>query len=409
MVERGLCDATRGLPGRILMELAAIQDALQAEGLDGWLFYDHHRRDPLAYSILGLPETLSASRRWYYFIPSKGEPRGMVHRIESRHLDVLPGDKLPYSGWAEQRELLPKLLDGAAKVAMQHSPLCDIPYVAMVDAGTVDLIRSFGVDVQSSANLVQLFHARLTEAQYQSHIACGKLMDHLRAEAFQRISDCLKSGESLTEWAVAEFIREGFARYGLVTDHGPIVAVNAHASDPHYEPTAESSSPIRPGDLVLIDMWAKSQEQGAIFYDITWVGYCGQQIPEKIQEVFEVVRTARDKGFSFVKQGIAAGEALMGYQVDDVVRGSIRDAGYSDYFVHRTGHSIGTSVHGTGANMDNLETHDTRGIQDYSCFSVEPGVYLPDFGIRLEFDVFVRNGAAEVTGEVQHQILQLGV
>lgn len=389
------------------MQIEAIQEALREEGLDGWLFYDHHGRDPLAYAILGLPEGLHATRRWYYFIPAEGEPRGLVHRIEARHLDGLPGTKQQYGSWGEQRESLAGLLAGAKRVAMQHSPLCDIPYVAMVDAGTVDLVRSLGAEVLSSANLVQLFHSRLSEEQYQLHIETGKVMDGLRRDAFALIGNRLRSGAPVNEWEVHQFLRQGFEKNGLVTDHGPIVAVNANASDPHYEPSAERASPINKGDLVLIDMWAKSREPGAIYYDITWVGYCGQDPSAEIRNVFEIVKTARDKGFAFVKQRVEGGEAPMGFEVDDVVRGHIRDAGYADFFIHRTGHSIGASVHGTGANIDNLETHDTRRIQDYSCFSVEPGIYLPNFGIRLEFNVFVRKGSAEVTGEVQDRILLL--
>jgi Xaa-Pro dipeptidase len=387
------------------MQLEAIQEALRQEGLDGWLFYDHHGRDPLAYSILGLPEGLHATRRWYYFIPAQGVPRGLVHRIESKHLDSLPGSKTQYGGWEEQRTNLVDLLSGASRVAMQHSPLCDIPYVAMVDAGTVDLVRSFGIEVVSSANFIQLFHSKLSEEQYQGHIATGRVMDGLRRDAFSFIADRLRNGVAVNEWEVQQFLREGFHQNGLETDHGPIVAVNANASDPHYEPLAERSAPIRKGDLVLIDMWAKSRQPGAIYYDITWVGYCGTQPPTIVESVFEVVRAARDNGYLFVMRRVENNDPPMGYEVDDIVRNTVKEAGYGDYFVHRTGHSIGTSVHGTGANMDNLETHDTRRIQDYSCFSVEPGIYLPDFGIRLEFNVFVRNGSAEVTGEVQDQLV----
>jgi Xaa-Pro dipeptidase len=387
------------------MQLEAIQEALRQEGLDGWLFYDHHGRDPLAYAILGLPEGLHATRRWYYFIPAQGVPRGLVHRIESKHLDSLPGSKTQYGGWEEQRTNLVDLLSGASRVAMQHSPLCDIPYVAMVDAGTVDLVRSFGIEVVSSANFIQLFHSKLSEEQYQGHIATGRVMDGLRRDAFSFIADRLRNGVAVNEWEVQQFLREGFHQNGLETDHGPIVAVNANASDPHYEPLAERSAPIRKGDLVLIDMWAKSRQPGAIYYDITWVGYCGTQPPTIVESVFEVVRAARDNGYLFVKRRVENNDPPMGYEVDDIVRNTVKEAGYGDYFVHRTGHSIGTSVHGTGANMDNLETHDTRRIQDYSCFSVEPGIYLPDFGIRLEFNVFVRNGSAEVTGEVQDQLV----
>ncbi len=388
--------------------IEAIQDQLRTEGLDGWLFYDHHRRDPLAYEILGLPDSLVATRRWYYFIPSEGEPRGMVHRIESHHLESLPGAMRPYSTWQEQRASIVSILGDAKTVAMQHSPNCDIPYVAMVDAGTVDLIRSLGVDVVSSANLVQTFHATLSEEQYQCHIDTGKIMDRLRKEAFSLIGDRLRSGTSVTEFEVKQFLLKGFEQHGLITDHGPIVAVNANASDPHYEPSATKHRVIEGADLVLIDMWARSKKPCGVYYDITWTGFCGSQPPSEIQNVFEIVKNARDAGFEALKSRLDSGETPMGFEIDDVVRGIIRQSGYEQFFVHRTGHSIGASVHGTGANIDNFETHDTRKLLDNTCFSIEPGIYLPAFGIRSEFNVFIRNGSATTTGEVQSQILRIG-
>jgi Xaa-Pro dipeptidase len=391
------------------MQLEDIQAGLREEHLDGWLFYDHHRRDPLAYDILGLPQSLSASRRWYFFVPASGEPRGLVHRIEPHHLDSLPGEKFAYSAWGEQRENVRRLLGDARRIAMQHSPLCDIPYVAMVDAGTVDLVRSFGVEVESSANLVQRFHARLTEQQYQLHIETGKVMDNLRRQAFRLIEERLQAGAPVHEYEVKQFLRQSFEQNGLVTDHGPIVAVNSNASNPHYEPTASCSQQIEQADVVLIDMWTKSKKPMGIYYDITWVGYCGAQPPGEVANVFETVKTARDKGFGLVKERVEAGDAPMGFEVDDIVRGHITDAGFGEFFIHRTGHSIGTDVHSTGANMDNLETHDTRRVIDGTCFSIEPGIYLPHFGIRSEFNVFVRNGSAETTGEVQNDILRLAV
>ena len=388
--------------------IEAIQQQLRAEGMDGWLFYDHHRRDPLAYAILGLPDSLSASRRWYYFVPAEGEPRGMAHRIEAHHLDMLPGPKQLYSTWQEQRGAIEAMLGNARRVAMQHSPNCDIPYVAMVDAGTVDLIRSLGVEVLSSANLIQTFHAQLSEEQYQSHIDAGKIMDCLRREAFALIGERLRAGIAVSEFEVKQFLLKGFEQNGLITDHGPIVAVNDNASDPHYEPTADRCRPIGTADLVLIDMWARSKEPQGVYYDITWTGFCGEQPPSEIQNVFEIVKGARDAGFVAVKTRIDAGESPMGFEIDDVVRGHIRAAGYEKAFIHRTGHSIGGSVHGTGANIDNFETHDTRPLLNNTCFSIEPGIYLPAFGIRSEFDVFIRNGSANTTGEVQTALLRFG-
>ncbi|MCL4783631.1 MAG: M24 family metallopeptidase [Bryobacterales bacterium] len=386
--------------------IEAIQRQLREEGMDGWLFYDHHRRDPLAYAILGLAESLTATRRWYYYIPAEGEPRGMAHRIEARNLDTLPGEKQLYSAWQEQRQGIEALLGGARRVAMQHSPNCEIPAVAMVDAGTVDLIRSIGVEVLSSANLVQIFHTQLSDEQYQSHIDAGKVMDRLRREAFALIGERLRSGASVSEFDVKQFLLKGFEQNGLITDHGPIVAVNANASDPHYEPTAARHRRIEAADLVLIDMWARSKKPQGVYYDITWTGFCGAQPPGEIQNVFEIVKGARDAGFEAVRSRIDAGESPMGFEIDDVVRGRIRHAGYEKAFIHRTGHSIGASVHGAGANIDNFETHDTRRLLENTCFSIEPGIYLPAFGIRSEFNVFLRNGSASTTGEVQTALLR---
>ncbi|MCZ2153925.1 MAG: M24 family metallopeptidase [Bryobacterales bacterium] len=389
-----------------LME--AIQSELRAAKLDGWLFFDHHHRDPLAYAILGLPASLTVTRRWYYYIPSEGEPTGLVHRIEAHTLESLPGPKHAYSTWREQHEELRKLLNGARRIAMQHSPHCDIPYVAMVDAGTVDLVRSIGVEVLSSAALIQVFHSRLTEAQYESHIEAGKIMDRLRREAFAWIGNHLGEGATITEFDVKQLLLKGFEEHGLITDHGPIVAVNANASDPHYEPSADRHVKITRGDLVLIDMWARLAKPRSVFYDITWTGFCGDEPPAEILRVFEIVRDARDAGFHAVKTRIEAGDKPMGFEIDDVVRRHIQEAGYGDAFIHRTGHSIGDTVHFTGANIDNFETHDTRPLLENTCFSIEPGIYLPTFGIRSEFNVFIREGSARTTGEVQTRLLRLG-
>jgi Xaa-Pro aminopeptidase len=389
------------------MRVDAIQEALQAERLDGWLFFDHHRRDPLAYHILGLRQDLQPTRRWYYFIPATGEPRGLVHQVEPHMLDDLPGGKTGYSRWREQTGSLANLLAGARRIAMQFSPNCSIPYVAMVDAGTVDLVRSTGVEVVSSANLVQLFEARWTDVQFESHLEAGRRMDQLRAGAFELIRTRLRDGIAVTEWDVRQHLLQGFRENGLITDHGPIIAVNANASDPHYEPSQERHTAIRPGDLVLIDMWAKLDRPDAVFYDITWTGFCGSVPPAEMQNVFEVVTTARDLGVTFVQARHAAGVAFSGYEVDDAVREYIDSQGHGKYFIHRTGHSIGTDVHGAGANMDNFETHDERRVISRTCFSVEPGVYLPDFGIRSEVNVFVADVGAHVTGEIQRELLIL--
>lgn len=384
-----------------------IQAALRDASLDGWLFFDHHRRDPLAYSILGIPDHVEPTRRWYYFVPATGEPRKLVHRIESGALDSLPGEKNVYASWADQQEKLASLLKGASRIAMQYSRNCAIPYVSLVDAGTLELVRGCGVEVVSSADLVQLFEARWSEDQFQSHLRAGKLVDQVRRSAFDLVGERLGTNEPVSEYEVQQFIRRRFLELGLTTNHGPIVAVNEHASDPHYEPSSQRSSQIRSGDLLLIDLWAKLMEPNAVYYDITWTGYCGETIPSKMQRVFEVVRDARKQASQFVIRKASKREQLAGYEVDDVARGFIGTQGFGEYFFHRTGHSIGTEVHGTGANMDNLESHDDRRIIAGTCFSIEPGIYLPEFGIRSEVNVYVGNGFAQVTGEEQEQLIRI--
>jgi Xaa-Pro aminopeptidase len=388
------------------MDLKRIQEALKRNKLDGWLFFDHHVRDALAYRVLGVTPAGHVSRRWYYFIPAEGEPRGLVHRIEPRILEAAPGEMTQYSSWREQQDGLAGLLRGARRVAMQYSPRCAIPYVAMVDAGTVELVRECGVEVCSSAELIQEFEACLTDEQLESHLEAGRRVDRIRAEAFRLIGARLDAG--IDEVTVRDWILAEFRKAGLVTDSGPIVGVNAHAGDPHYEPSAETSAPIRRGDLVLLDMWAKLDRPGAVFYDITWTGHCGPA-GEQVQRIFEIVRGARDKAIEAVTQSVAAGREIRGFEVDDAARGHIQSAGYGDRFVHRTGHSIGESVHGSGANMDNLETHDERRIVPGALFSVEPGIYLEDFGVRSEVNVFVGKGKASVTGEIQRELVPIGV
>jgi Xaa-Pro aminopeptidase len=387
------------------MNLEAIQEELRRQKVDGWLFFDHHQRDPLAYRILGLSLTRQVTRRWYYFIPSSGAPRGLVHRIEAAMLETLPGDRIEYSSWSEQVEGLRRLLNGAHRVAMQYSPDCAIPYVSLVDGGTIDLIRHQGVDIVSSAELIQHFEARLDAAGLQSHLEAGKRVDRVRAQAFQMIGERVGSGSGIDEFAVGQFVRERFRAEGLVTDHGPIVGVNANAGNPHYEAAAGSSRPINRGDFVLLDMWAKLDQPGAVYYDITWTGFCGAAPPERIGTVFEIVKTARDRAIEKVRSSFAAGQTLRGFEVDDAARQYIESRGFARNFTHRTGHSIGPEVHGNGANMDNLETHDDRKLMPWSCFSIEPGIYLDDFGVRSEVNIFIDDNSARVTGEIQRALV----
>ncbi len=389
------------------MNIGEIQEALREQELDGWLFFDHHQRDPLAYRVLKLAPERPASRRWYYLIPAQGEPRGLVHRIEASMLNALPGPKRQYAAWEEQVQGLTALLAGCRRVAMQYSPQCAVPYVSMVDAGTVELVRKLGVEVASSADLIQYFEARWTRENLECHLEAGRRVDAILADAFGLIRDKLRANGALSEFAVKQFILERFAANGLVTDHGPIVAANENASNPHYEPQAQGSKDIRAGDCVLIDLWAKLDGPAGVYYDITWTGFCGPQPPSAVENVFQVVAGARDRAVAFIEVAVAAGREIRGFEVDDVARGWIRDQGFGQYFTHRTGHSIGADVHGAGANIDNFETHDERKIIAWSCFSIEPGIYLPEFGVRSEVNVFVDEQRARVTGKRQQAIVRV--
>ena len=387
------------------MNLGEIQKAIREEKLDGWLFFDHHRRDPLAYRVLQFTPGSMLSRRWYYFVPAEGEPRRLVHKIEAHTLDGLPGAQTEYAEWNEMVGRVREILGDAKRIAMQYSPHCAIPYVAMVDAGTIELVRSLGVEIVSSANLVQRFEAKWTAAQLESHLGAARRIDPVRREAFAKIGESQRGGARVTEWDIKQFILARYKEDGIFIDHGPDVAVNGNASNPHYDPTREACSEIKRGDLVLIDMWGKLERPESVYYDITWTAYCGETPPDAIQNVFRVVTTARDCAIKRVQEAVAAKQELRGFEVDDAARGHIRSQGFGQYFFHRTGHSIGTDIHGTGANMDNFETHDERKVMPWTCFSIEPGIYLPEFGIRSEIDMFVDDSSARVTGEIQRNLV----
>ena len=389
-----------------MADIDAIQAELRASKIDGWLFYDHHRRDPIAAHILGLGGNGLASRRWYYLIPAKGEPRKLVHRIEQDALDALPGKKFVYSGWQELYKLLAKLLKGSKKIAMQYSPENNIPYIGLVDAGTVELVRKLKKKVISSADLVQVFEASWSPEQLESHLSAGKVIDRVTREAFARAASFVREGKALTEFDLGQWMMEQFRASGVIPEM-PIVAVPPNNGNPHYEPAPGEARPIRAGDLLLLDVFGKLERPGSVYYDITWMGYLGDRIPDKYAKIFRIVRQARDNAVAFVKESVARGREIRGWEVDRVTRETIRKAGYGKYFVHRTGHSIGQAVHGNGANMDGYETRDDRRIVPRTCFSVEPGIYLPEFGIRSEVDVYVGEKEARVTGAMQDEILPL--
>jgi Xaa-Pro dipeptidase len=386
-------------------DIRAIQAELRANQIDGWLFYDHHRRDPIANRVLGLGENGMATRRWFYFIPSRGEPRKLVHRIESGTLDSLAGRKQVYSGWEELRKGLGKLLAGSRTVAMQYSPENNIPYIGLVDAGTVEFVRKLRKKVVTSADLVQKFEATWTPEQLVSHLEAGTLIDQIRQSAFEHAAARIRESQPITEFELQQWMVEQFRSNGLTSAEPPIAAVQPNNGNPHYVPTASRSRPIRAGDLLLLDVWAKFDRPSSVYYDITWMGYLGERVPAAYAKIFGIVREARDRAIGYVGESAARGRAIHGWEVDRVAREAIRKAGYAKYFVHRTGHSIGQEVHGNGANMDGLETRDNRKIIPHTCFSIEPGIYLPEFGIRSEVNVYVGERDARVTGAIQQEIL----
>jgi Xaa-Pro dipeptidase len=387
-------------------DINGIQSDLRAAKLDGWLFYDFRGRDPIAQGILQLPPGMR-TRRWYYFVPAKGTPRKLVHKIETESLAALPGETLYYSAQEELQKNLKKLLGRAKNIAMQYSPKNNIPYVAMVDAGTIELVRSVGAKIFSSADLVQKYEACWSDAQLESHLAAGAVIDRVVREAFELAAKHVREKKRLTEYDLQQWIRKEFDAAGIVPEQGPDVAVGPHASDPHYGPAPETASPIREGDLLLMDVWGKMKSAGSVYYDITWVGYLGAKVPEKMAKVFGVVRDARDKAIELIQSSVAAGKPLQGWQVDNAARKVIEKAGYGKYFFHRTGHNIGQTVHGNGVNMDGLETHDVRHLIPRTCNSIEPGIYLPEFGIRSEVNMYIGEKEARVTGAIQKEMLAL--
>ncbi len=379
--------------------LPEIQAAIRAGGLDGWLLYDFKGLNPIALRVAGIPADRFLSRRWACFIPATGEPRWIAHAIEAGGLRDLAPDIATYVSWQSWREGLRALVGTAQRVAMEVSPGCAIPYVSRVDAGTVELVRSLGLEIATSADLVQVAEAVWTPAQLASHRrACAALIE-VQAATFAHVRERLAADLPVTECGIQDFMMVQFAARGLVTDHPPIVGVNGHAADPHFAPRRDADTPLHPGDFLLLDLWGREPDPDAIYGDITWVGYAGAAPPAHIREVFAIVREARDAAVAFAQARVRAGQPVYGYEVDDACRAVIEQAGFGPYFIHRTGHSIGTSDHGNGVNIDNLETQDRRRLIPGVGFSVEPGIYLPEegFGVRLEIDCYVAGDDIEVT------------
>ncbi|HEV8579900.1 MAG TPA: Xaa-Pro peptidase family protein [Thermoanaerobaculia bacterium] len=389
--------------------IAEIQSALAEAGVDGWFFACFQQNDPIGMDLLGLAgEGKLVTRRCYYLVPTEGEPRKLVHALEPAMLDHLPGSKSVYLTWQKHREQLAGLVSGCRRLAAQYSPNNELPTVSRLDAGTVDLLRSAGVEMASAADLAQRFAATWTEEQLAGHRRANVHLHRIALEAFHRVAGALRRGDQIDEYAVQRFILDAFELAGLWTESDPIVGVNAHSADPHYQPGPEQSSPIREGDFLLIDLWAKEKQPASVYADITWVGVCAASPTEKQQEIFSIVAGARDAAWELVRSRYPR-QPVRGFEVDDAARGVIRGAGYGDLFIHRTGHSIGISDHGQGANMDNLETHDTRLLLPMTGFSIEPGIYISgDFGVRSEINVALTAEGAEITGaEPQRELLRL--
>ena len=392
------------------MNLKQIQEALQSEGLDGWLFYDFRKSNPIAYQILSLPLNSFFSRRWFYFVPATGTPTALVSAVESHVLNSLPGEQRIFRTWHEMRNHLEALLQAGMRIAMEYSPMNAIPYMSRVDGGTLELIRAYKVEVASSANIAQRFIAQLSEAQMESHREAGRRLIKAKDMLFAALGDDLRAGVALDEYSVVQRFASLIQNAGLVLPDPPHVAVNANASNPHYEPTREQHSPIRRGDLILFDFWARLPEEDAIMADYTWMAFAGtrDEILTDQRNVFEIVRKAREAGIDYIRSQLTAKRHVAGSDVDDATREVITDAGYADYFVHRTGHNIGTAVHGNGANLENYETQDNRLLLPSTCCSMEPGIYLPEFGVRSEVNLLIHEQDVEVTGTpVQEEIVAL--
>jgi Xaa-Pro aminopeptidase len=382
-----------------------IQEFLKAEKLDGWLLADFHCRNTIAVEILGLPANLT--RRFFYFLPSEGEPIALIHDIERDKFRHLLGRQIGFSSYKSLESSLSGMLKGKKKIAMEYSARGRLPYLALVDAGTIEMIKSYGIEIVSSADIVAYFQARLSEEQVVSHKKAAGLINAIKDDAFGLIKDYAAGGSYINERIVVDFIMRRFEEENLITDYAPICAIDANISNPHYEPPEKNSSTIVKNSLILIDLWAKINVPRSIFADITWMAFAGDSVPDRFAQIFHIVTAARDAAMNFISQRHSSG-SIYGYEIDDACRQIIVDAGYGEYFFHRTGHSILESVHGPGPNIDNLETEDRRKILPGHLFSIEPGIYLREFGFRSEIDVlFAENGPEVTTLPIQKQIIPL--
>jgi Xaa-Pro dipeptidase len=390
------------------LDVAAIQQTLRADGLDGWLLYDFHGSNPIAAGLAGLTGgPHMTTRRWYYLIPATGAPRGLVHAIERHNLDALPGDKIVYAGRQQLESGLTQLLNGVKRVAMEYSPECAIPYLSRVDAGTAEAIRRRGVEIFSSGDLVQRFEAAWSPAQLETHRSASDALYRIKDRAFAAAAEALRSARSLTEFELQQQMVRWFAEEGLVSDSAPVVAIGGNAGDPHYLPTAERTRPIIADEVLLLDLWGKHTSPGAVFADITWVGFTGARVPDEVAKVFGVAAGARDRAVTLVQDAARAGRDLRGWEVDRAARTVLEQAGYSHGILHRTGHSLGESVHGNGVHLDDYETHDDRRVLVGTGFTIEPGLYFDTFGVRTEINMYRSEHDALVTGPRQTDVITL--
>ena len=390
------------------IDVAAIQEALRKANLDGWLLYDFHGSNPIASRIAGLTGGAHmTTRRWYYLIPAHGRPRGLVHAIERHNLDQLPGDKTVYAGRQQLDIGLTNLLQGVSRVAMEYSPMCAIPYLSRIDAGTAEAVRAKGVEIFSSGDLVQQFEASWTADQLASHQVASAALYRIKDRAFASAASAVRAGRALSEYELQQQMVEWFNEEGLISDSAPVVAIDANAGNPHYLPTVDRARSISADQVLLLDLWGKTTEPGAVFADITWVGVTGSRVPAETARAFKAIAEARDAAVQLVEEAARQGRDIRGWEVDQAARQVLERLGYGDHILHRTGHSLGEDVHGNGVHLDDYETHDDRRLIPGTGFTVEPGLYFETFGVRTEVNVFRGEHEATVTGPRQQEVVTL--
>jgi Xaa-Pro dipeptidase len=390
------------------IDVRAVQEALRDQGLDGWLLYDFQGTNPIAQRMAGLGGGgHMASRRWFYLIPATGAPRGLVHAIERHNLDQLPGDKVPYAGRAQLHAGLKDLLAGRQRIAMEYSPQGAIPYVSRVDGGTLELVRGYGVEVVSSGDLAQQFEARWNDEAIALHRSASKGLYRVKDRAFETMTARLRDKVPTSEFDLQQLMSQWFVEEGLISDAAPMVSAQENAGNPHYLPSETQSRPIHPNELLLLDLWAKMDRPGAVFADITWIGFTGSDVPAEMTRAFAAVRDARDTAVDYVEDAARAGRDVRGFELDRAARTVIERAGLGAHILHRTGHSLGETVHGNGAHLDDYETHDERRLLPGTGFTIEPGVYFDRFGVRTEINMVWTSKGPEVTGPRQQDIVTL--